>query len=163
MSAPVAPEVERELALDMIRRGIPALPLIVLIATLARGADGAASAAFGIGIVLVNLLAAAALLGWAARTSLNLLMAAALGGFVLRMGVVVALIAVVRHESWIDFATLGITVVVTHLGLLVWETRYVSASLAFPGLKPASAKGSPPGSPEANLLGEPGLRGLNGT
>src|SRR5439155_235035 len=27
-------------------------------------------------------------------------------------------------------------IIVTHLGLLIWETRYVSASLAFPGLKP---------------------------
>jgi hypothetical protein len=27
---------------------------------------------------------------------------------------------------------------VASLGLLFWETRYVSASLAFPGLKPTS-------------------------
>ena len=32
---------------------------------------------------------------------------------------------------------LGATLVVSHLGLLLWETRYVSASLAFPGLKPS--------------------------
>ena len=25
---------------------------------------------------------------------------------------------------------------VTHLGLLFWETRYVSVTLAYPGLKP---------------------------
>ena len=31
---------------------------------------------------------------------------------------------------------LGITVIVTHVGLLFWETRHVSASLAYPGLKP---------------------------
>ena len=35
---------------------------------------------------------------------------------------------------------LGITVLVTHLGLLFWELRYVSASLAFPGLKPTADK-----------------------
>ena len=29
---------------------------------------------------------------------------------------------------------------VTHLGLLFWELRYVSASLAFPGLKPTTDK-----------------------
>ena len=33
------------------------------------------------------------------------------------------------------------SIIVTHLGLLLWETKYVSASLAFPGLKP-SKKGS---------------------
>ena len=31
---------------------------------------------------------------------------------------------------------LGTTLVVTHLGLLFWEMRYVSLSLAHPGLKP---------------------------
>ena len=31
---------------------------------------------------------------------------------------------------------LGLTLIVTHLGLLFWELRYVSASLAYPGLKP---------------------------
>ena len=34
---------------------------------------------------------------------------------------------------------LGLTIIVTHLGLLFWELRYVSASLAFPGLKPSPA------------------------
>ena len=33
---------------------------------------------------------------------------------------------------------LGLTLIVTHLGLLLWELRYVSASLAFPGLKPGA-------------------------
>jgi hypothetical protein len=46
----------------------------------------------------------------------------------------------VRHASWIDFTALGILVLVTHLGLLFWEMRYVSASLAFPGLKPTPNK-----------------------
>ena len=31
---------------------------------------------------------------------------------------------------------LAVTILVTHLGLLFWETRYVSPSLAYPGLKP---------------------------
>ena len=50
-----------------------------------------------------------------------------------------------RHASWIDFPMLGITLVGTHLGLLVWETKYVSLSLAAPGLRPAN-----PHSPETN-------------
>ena len=31
----------------------------------------------------------------------------------------------------------GFTLVVTHLGLLFWEMKYVSANLAYPGLKPS--------------------------
>jgi hypothetical protein len=34
---------------------------------------------------------------------------------------------------------LALTILVTHLGLLAWETRYVSATLAYPGLKPRTA------------------------
>jgi hypothetical protein len=35
---------------------------------------------------------------------------------------------------------LAVTVLLTHLGLLAWETRFVSASLAYPALKPTGAK-----------------------
>ena len=75
-------------------------------------------------------------LSWAARTSLNLLMITALGGFLVRMGLLVGLIALVRHQPWIDLPTLAVTLLLTQLGLLFWETRYVSATLAYPGLKP---------------------------
>ena len=34
------------------------------------------------------------------------------------------------------------TLIVAHLALLLWETRYVSASLAFPGLKPRPVRAS---------------------
>jgi len=137
---PETPPVERQVAFDMIRRGLPALPVVVVAAALLRGRHGAESAAFAIGLVLVNFVVAATLLAWAAR-SLNLLMAATLGGFVVRMGAVVAAIAAVRHRSWVDLPTLGITIVIAHLGLLVWETRFVSASLAFPSLKPKWSAG----------------------
>jgi len=42
----------------------------------------------------------------------------------------------VKDAAWVELWPLGLTLIVTHLGLLLWETRYVSASLAFPGLKP---------------------------
>jgi hypothetical protein len=44
----------------------------------------------------------------------------------------------VQHAAWVDLWVLAVTVLTTHLGMLAWETRYVSASLAFPGLKPTS-------------------------
>ena len=70
-------------------------------------------------------------------------MAVALGGFAVRMGLVTLVVFLVRDEAWIDLPALGIAVLVTHLGLLFWELRYVSASLAFPGLKPGAAKEAP--------------------
>lgn len=131
-----APAVERQLAFDMVRRALPLLPVIVGIGAVARGGDGAASAAVGVAVVLANLCLAAAMLGWAARVGPNVLMATALGGFLVRMGLVVLAILAVRHQPWLDMPTLGFTIVATHLGLLAWETKYVAANLAFPALKP---------------------------
>ena len=44
--------------------------------------------------------------------------------------------ALVKDAAWISLPALCLTILITHLGLLLWETRYVSASLAFPALKP---------------------------
>jgi hypothetical protein len=138
LNAPVpdAPPVERELAFDMARRGLKAAPVIVLASALIWGGDGAWSALVAVGLVLVNLVLAAVSLSWAARRSLNLLMAVAFAGFAVRMGLITAVLLVVRDRPWIDLVALGVTILVTHLGLLFWELRYVSASLAYPALKP---------------------------
>jgi len=133
---PDAPAVERELAFDMIKRGVWFAPLVVIAATAIWGTAGASSAAVAIALVVVNLLLAALALSWAARRSLTLLMAVALGGFAVRMGLVTVVMLLVKDEAWIDLVALGVTVLVTHLGLLFWELHYVSASLAFPALKP---------------------------
>ena len=134
------PAVEREVAFDMIRRGLPVLPLLVLVAGIGWGVNGALSGAYGVGVVLLNFALAAALLSWAARISVTLLMAAALGGFVLRMGLVLVALTVARHQGWVNMLPLGLTLVITHVGLLAWETRHVSAALAFPGLRPEARR-----------------------
>ncbi len=136
-AAPDAPPVERELAVDMLKRSVWIAPVVVIGAAAIWGTDGAASAVVAIALVLVNLLLAAFSLSWAARRSLNLLMAVALGGFVVRMGLVTVVMLLVKDRPWVDLVALGVTILVTHLGLLFWELRYVSASLAFPALKPA--------------------------
>jgi hypothetical protein len=137
---PPAPEVERELATDMLRRGIWFTPGVVVVATLIWGWQGASSAALAIALVAVNLMLAAIGLSWAAKRSFNTIMAMSLGGFAVRMGLLTAVLYAVRDASWVDMTALGILVLGTHLGLLVWEMRYVSASLAFPGLKPTTVK-----------------------
>jgi hypothetical protein len=144
LTAPVAdaPAVERELAFDMVRRGVWVAPVLVLIGALAWGGDGAWSALVAIGIVLVNLVLSALGLSWAAKVSPAALMAMAMFGFAVRMGLVVLVIVLVRDEPWIDLTALAVGVLVTHLGLLFWELRYVSASLAYPGLKPKEASRS---------------------
>jgi hypothetical protein len=130
------PNVETQLAGDMVKRVIPVAPVIVLIAALLGGSSGAWSALLAVAVVAANFLLAAVSLSWAARISPVALMATAFGGFLVRMGLVTAVILAVRHTSWINLSAFAITILATHLGLLFWEMKYVGASLAFPGVKP---------------------------
>ena len=140
VTAPVVSErgPEAEIVSDMVRRGLPALPVLVLLGGLIWGWHGAMSAAFGVGLVVVNFALTAVILSVTGRISTTALMAGVLVGYVLRMALVVVALYLVKKTSWADMIPLGITVVVTHLGLLFSEMRHVSASLAFPGLKPVA-------------------------
>ena len=135
---PEAPPVERSIAVDMLKRGALVAPVAVGVAALLGGGDVAASVAYGIAIVLANLALSAVMLGWAAKQTPTILMMVALGGFFVRMGIVTLAILAVKDQDWVVLWPMGVAVLVASLGLLFWETRYVSASLAFPGLKPTS-------------------------
>ena len=78
---PEAPAVEKSIAFDMLRRGVVVAPVAIAVAALLGGGDVAASVAYGIAIVLVNLLLSALMLGWAAKQTPTILMMVALGGF----------------------------------------------------------------------------------
>lgn len=136
-----APPVERQIAFDMSKRGLVVAPALIAAATAVWGVHGGLSAAFGIGLALANLVVAASLASWAARISLAALAGAVLGGYVLRLGLLMVAVLVVRHQGWVSWVPLAFTLLVTHLGLLVWETRNVSATLAYPGLRPRARKG----------------------
>jgi hypothetical protein len=129
--------VEREVALDIVRRGAIVAPAIVLVAGLVRGWNGAASAGVAIGIVLLNFLAAAAIMTRAAQSGPTAIGIAALGGYIVRLALIVVALVMLRHRSWIDLPTLGFVLLGTQLGLLFWEAKYVSLTLAAPGLRPA--------------------------
>ena len=125
-----------EVAKDLARRGVMIAPVAIMIGAAIWGADGAASVAYALAIVVVNFLLAAWSLGWAARISLALMGGVALFGFLIRLGLITLAVLLVRNASWVELVPLGLTLITTHLGLLFWEMRFVSASLAFPGLKP---------------------------
>lgn len=131
---------ERGVALDMFRRGFLVGPALVAISSGFWGLDGLASSAFALGLVLVNLLAGAWLIDWAIKISTGLLMGAVLGGFLLRMGILAAAVVPVRDLGWFEITSFSLTLLVTHLGLLIWETKFVSATLAYPGLKPSTGQ-----------------------
>lgn len=128
--------VESEVAKDLVRRGIYALPVVLLLGLLGWGTNGLLSVGYASMLILANFWISAVLLQWAGRISLGFLMGMSLGSFVLRVGAIVAAVLLVKNQSWVESVPLALTLVIAHLGLLLWETRYVSASLAFPGLKP---------------------------
>jgi hypothetical protein len=135
--SPVAtPPVERRLAVDLARHGLYLAPAVVLVAALIGGVDGAASAALGVGLAIVNFLATAAGLSWAAKRSSATLATVALGGFIVRMAVLLGVMLLADALfGWVDVVTLGVTLFGAHLGLLFWELRSVSLTLAAPGLR----------------------------
>ena len=60
-------------------------------------------------------------------------------GFIARLGIITAAVLPIAGSEWFEVVPFAISLLVTHIGLLAWETRHVAASLAFPGLKPGAA------------------------
>lgn len=129
--------VEMAISLDIAKRGLFAAPMLVAVAGLIWRIEGVYSALLAVGVVIINFLFSAWLVSTAAKISVGMLMGAVLFGYVLRLGLILAVILLVRDASWISLPALGAAIIVTHLGLLLWEMRHVAISLAYPGLKPA--------------------------
>jgi hypothetical protein len=121
---------------DLVRRGFIVAPVLVLVSLALWGWRGAPGALIGLVLVLVNFALSAAIISTTARISLSLMMGAVLGGYLLRLGIIFLAVFSVRNMEWLSLEALGATVIITHLGLLFWEMKFVAMSLAFPGLKP---------------------------
>jgi CDP-diglyceride synthetase len=132
-------EPELAIARDLAKRAVWALPVALAASWLIWRLDGVASTAFAIAIVVVNFLAAAYMNSRAARISAAVLGAVAMFGFLIRLGLVFIAFFLAKDAPWFEVTPFGLTVVIAHLGLLFWEMKYVSASLAFPGLKPTTS------------------------
>ena len=129
-----APEVE--VSTDLVKRGLIVAPLIVAICGVIWGLDGVWSSMYGIGLVLANFALAAAVIAVTIRISFTMMLGGVLFGYLFRLGLIFVAVFAVRDAGWISLPALGATIIVTHLGLLVWELKYVALSLAYPGLKP---------------------------
>ena len=127
---------QAEIVLDMARRGLLVSPVLVAAGALGWGANGAFSVLLALAVVLVNFAASAAVVRKVTVLPQSFIMMFVLGGFIVRMLFVLGVITVAGRLSWVSKVPLGLTIVITHLGLLAWETRHLSMSLAYPGLKP---------------------------
>jgi hypothetical protein len=133
-----APEVE--VSTDLIKRGLIAAPVVVAVCGVIWGGDGAWSALYGIGLVLANFALAAGIIAVTIRISLAVMLGGVLFGYLLRLGLIFVAVFAVRDAEWISLPALGATIIVTHLGLLIWELKYLALSLAYPGLKPTTTR-----------------------
>lgn len=134
------PQVEWEMATDMVRRGLPVAPVVLAIGAIGWGVHGLLSTGYGLLLVLGNFLVSAALMRWAAKRSLGMLAGVAVGGYAVRMALVALAMYAAKGMDWVELLPLGLTIVIAQLGLLWWETRQISLTLAFPGLKPPSGR-----------------------
>ena len=130
-----APEVE--VSRDMIRRGLIVGPVLIALCGIIWSMAGVASSAYALALVLINFGIAAGLIAVTARISLGLMMGAILFGYLIRLAMLFLAVYLVKDAGWISRPALGLTIIVSHLGLLAWELKYVAASLAYPGLKPS--------------------------
>jgi len=138
--APTEEAPERELARDMVRRGIVGGPVLIGVCTGVWGFDGLWSSAFALGLILFNFWLAASLITWSVRISPAVLMAGVMSGYIIRLGILTGAYLLVRDGGWFEAMPFIITLIAAHLVLLVWETRHVSMSLAYPGLKPQGVR-----------------------
>lgn len=125
-------------AVDMARRSLWLLPVILVLSLVFWGVPGVLSTLYALAIVVVNFLLSAYTLAVTGRINAALMAGAAMFGFLVRLGIIVAAVLLVINAWWVAVVPLCITLVVTHLVLLFWEMRYISGSLAFPGVKPGA-------------------------
>ena len=133
---PVAPE--SDIARHLARRAVLVAPVFLVGGLIGWGPTGLCSAALGLVLVAVNFRLGAAIITRATQISINALYGAVLGGYVARLGLMTAVVLVVKAGGWLATVPFAITLLVTHLGLLVWESRHVALTLAAPGRRPAN-------------------------
>jgi hypothetical protein len=118
---------------ELIRRITPfALPVAVIAfatGTLLSGTDAGWSAAIAIAVVTVNFVAHGSSLALAAAISPMVLYAVGLGGFVVRLGVIVALIALLDRMAWFSLGAFLIALVPCTVALLVVEMKLLAGRM----------------------------------
>ena len=115
--------VELDMAKSTVRRSVVVGPVVIALAWLIRGWDGAWSAALGVAIVVGYYLVTGVFLSMAARISFAAYYAAALLGFIVRLGLIAATMYLLANILPVDRVALGVSVVVAYLALLILEAK----------------------------------------
>jgi hypothetical protein len=119
--------------LEMVRRiapwGAPALVVAFLAAWALGGLGAGWSAAIGIAVVTLNLVAHGLSMAWAGRVSLTAVYAVGLGGFVVRMAVIVGVMFALNGFDWFSPVAFGLAVVPATIALLAYEMKLMSSGV----------------------------------
>ena len=118
---------------ELIRRIAPfAIPVAIVafaIGTLMGGTDAGWSAAIAIAVVTLNFVAHGWSLALAAQISPTILYAVGLGGFIVRLGVIVAVIALLQQTDWFSIVAFIAALVPCTVALLVVEMKMLSGRM----------------------------------
>ena len=115
------PPVELQMARSIVSRAVVVGPVTLLVFGLVRGLSGLVASAVGVAIVTGYYLLTGSMLSWLARVSLGAYHAGALLGFILRLGLIAATMWAVISLFEVDRTALGLAVIATYVGLLLWE------------------------------------------
>ena len=136
LATPSIDGIELRIVRDIARKALMAAPVLAIALGAWRGWGAAVGVVFAFVVVIGNLFFGAALASWAARISPSALAGAVLGGYLLQLGIILGALVAVRSLRFVDFPVFAFTLVIAQLGLLFWEMRSISLSLASPGLRP---------------------------
>ncbi len=131
-------EPERELIRRITPFALPAASLAFAIGAIVADPNAGWSAAIGIAVVSANFVAHGLSTAWAATISPVLLYAVGLCGFVIRLGVILAIIALLDQTAWFSVFAFIAAVVPSTILLLGAEMKLLSGRMqadmwAFPG------------------------------
>ena len=125
----MTPAPERELIHRISPFALPVAILAFVLGTWIGGTDAGWSAVAAIAVVFVNFVAHGWSLALAATISPMVLYAVGLGGFVVRLGIIVAIIAVLDQQSWFVLSAFLAALVPSTIALLVFEMKLLSGRM----------------------------------